>query len=246
MTIDLNADVGEGMDDGPLLEFVTSVNVACGMHAGDPSAIDRVVAQAASRKLNIGAHPGYADRENFGRTPVEMSRSALENLVLYQVGAVAAFARAQGVSLVHVKPHGALYHQAAASLDVAVAVAAAVKRFDGALILIGPPGSKLIDAGRAAGLRVAAEAFADRRYRTDGTLVPRGDLRALLADPEEAAEQALSIAREGVVVAVDGTRVEVRAETLCLHGDTPGAVTIAARVVERLNEEHVPVRAMRR
>jgi UPF0271 protein len=246
MTIDLNADVGEGMDDAPLLALVTSVNVACGMHAGDPSSIDRVVALAASRDLNIGAHPGFADRVNFGRSAVDMPPPALENLVLYQLGAVAAFVRAHGRALVHVKPHGALYHQAAASPEIARAVVSAVKRFDSKLILVGPPRSCLINGGREAGLRVATEAFADRRYLPNGALVPRDQARALLTDPDEAADQALSIAREGVVVALDGSRIEVAANTICLHGDTPGAAVIAARVCERLKSEHVTVAALGR
>ena len=246
MTIDLNADVGEGMNDEPLLAYVTSVNVACGMHAGDPSAIDRVTAQAASRGLNIGAHPGYADRANFGRAPVEMPPTDLENLILFQLGAVAGFARSHGAALVHVKPHGALYHRAAASLEVARAVAAATKRFDPGLVLIGPPGSYLIEAGAGAGLRVVAEAFADRRYLPNGSLVPRNQTGALLEDPEEAAKQCLSIEREGVVVALDGSRIEIHADTICLHADTPGAALIAARISERLKTEHVPVAPMRR
>jgi UPF0271 protein len=232
--IDLNADVGEGMDDAPVLAAVTSVNVACGMHAGDPTTIDRTVARAVELGLGIGAHPGYADKEHFGRDAVEMPLEDLENLVLYQVGAVAAFVRSHGGQLRHVKPHGALYHRASESLDVARAVASAVRRFDARLYLVGPPSSRLIDAGKEAGLPVAVEAFADRGYRPDGRLVARGQPGALHADPDRAAAQALGIARDGTVVATDGTTVRLRADTLCLHGDTPDAGRIAARVRERL------------
>jgi UPF0271 protein len=232
--IDLNADVGEGMDDAPVLAAVTSVNVACGMHAGDPITIERTVARAVELGLGIGAHPGYADKEHFGRNAVEMPLAQLEALILYQVGAVAGFVRSHGGELRHVKPHGALYHRASESSEVARAVASAVKRFDARLFLVGPPDSRLIEAGREAGLRVAVEAFADRGYRPDGRLVARGQPGALHADADQAAAQALGIARDGTVVATDGSGVRLRADTLCLHGDTPGAAKIAARVRERL------------
>jgi UPF0271 protein len=234
MKIDLNADVGEGMDDAPVLAAVTSVNVACGLHAGDAITIERTVARAVELGLGIGAHPGYADKEHFGRNAVEMPLADLEALILYQVGAVAGFVRSHGGELKHVKPHGALYHRASESAEVARAVASAVRRFDAGLFLVGPPDSRLIEAGREAGLRVAVEAFADRGYRSDGRLVPRGQAGALHADADQAAAQALSIARDGTVVATDGSVVHLRADTLCLHGDTPDAGKIAARVRERL------------
>ena len=231
--IDLNADVGEGMDDATVLPYVTSANVACGMHAGDPSVMDQTVELALSRGIRVGAHPGYPDRANFGRVTVEMAADEIENLVVYQVAALEGFVRSRGARLTHVKPHGALYHDAGEFPDVARAIAEGVRRVGTSLVLVGAAGSMLVGAGRDAGLTVAEEAFADRRYRADGTLVPRGEPGALVTDPDEAAEQAVRLAQERVVIANDGSRIEVRADTICLHGDTPGAADIARRIHER-------------
>lgn len=238
--MDLNADVGEGMDDALLLPYVTSVNVACGMHAGDPSAMDATVGLAIAQGVRVGAHPGYPDRENFGRSRMDMSADAIEALVLYQIGALDAFVRSRGGWLTHVKPHGALYHAGAEFPDVARAIADGVRRFRMGLILVGPAGSMLMEAGREAALPVAEEGFADRRYQPDGTLVPRGHPGALLT-AEEAAEQAVRIARDGVVSAQDGSTVRVHADTLCLHGDTPGAAAIARRIHERFREGGIAI-----
>lgn len=233
MSVDLNADVGEGMDDAELLPYVTSANVACGMHAGDPVTMDQTVELALSRGVRVGAHPGYPDRENFGRVAIEMAADEIENLVVYQVSALEGFVRSRGSRLTHVKPHGALYHSGAEFPDVARAIAEGVRRVGTELVLVGASGSMLVGAGREAGLPVAEEAFADRRYRSDGTLVPRGRPGALITDPDEAAEQAVQLARDGVVVADDSSRISVRADTICLHGDTPGAAEIARRIHER-------------
>ena len=231
--MDLNADVGEGMDDATVLPYVTSANVACGMHAGDPSVMDQTVELALSRGIRVGAHPGYPDRANFGRVTVEMAADEIENLVVYQVAALEGFVRSRGARLTHVKPHGALYHDAGEFPDIARAIADGVRRVGTSLVLVGAAGSMLVGAGREAGLTVAEEAFADRRYRADGTLVPRGEPGALVTDPDEAAEQAVRLAQERVVIANDGSRIEVRADTICLHGDTPGAADIARRIHER-------------
>ncbi len=244
MAIDINADVGEGMDDEELFPYVTSANIACGFHAGDPSTMDRTVANALSRGVHIGAHPGHADKANFGRIAVEIPGDQLEQLVLYQVAALDGFVRARGARLAHVKPHGALYHQANEFPDLARAIAEAVRRFDPSLVLVGAPGSLLLEAGLEAGLPVAGEGFADRRYRPDGTLVSRKEPGALLTDPAEAAEQAVHLARDGWVVASDGSRVAVKPETICLHGDTPGAASIARSVRERLAAEGIEVKAL--
>ncbi len=241
VTIDLNADVGEGMDDAALVPFLTSANVACGFHAGDPSAMDETVALALAHGVCVGAHPGFPDRENFGRRKMEMPADEIEKLVLYQVSALDGFVRSRGSTLTHVKPHGALYHSAAEFPDVARAVAEGVRRFRAGLILVGPPGSMLLEAGRDAGLPVAAEGFADRRYQPDGTLVARGEPDALLTDPDEAAEQAVTLARDGLALASGGARVAVRADTICLHGDTPGAASIARRIHERFREEGIRI-----
>jgi UPF0271 protein len=241
LSIDLNADVGEGMADEALLPYVTSVNVACGFHAGDPVTMDETVKAALARNVRVGAHPGFPDREHFGRVPVEMPAEAIENLVLYQVAALDGFVRSRGGALSHVKPHGALYHEGAEFPDVARAIAEGVRRFHAGLILLGAAGSMLLEAGRDAGLLVAAEAFADRRYLPDGTLVPRSRPDALLTDPEEAAAQALTLARDGFVAAADGSRLSLRPDSICLHGDTPGAAAIARRVSERLRQEGVRI-----
>jgi UPF0271 protein len=233
VSVDLNADVGEGMDDAQLLPYVTSANVACGVHAGDPVTMDQTVEMALMRGVRVGAHPGYPDRQNFGRVLVEMSADEIENLVVYQVAALEGFVRSRGGRMTHVKPHGALYHSGAEFPDVARAIAEGVRRVGTDLVLVGAAGSMLIGAGQEAGLPVAKEAFADRRYRADGTLVPRGRPGAVIVDPEEAAEQAVGLARDGIVVADDSSRLSIRADTICLHGDTPGAVEIARKIHER-------------
>jgi UPF0271 protein len=233
VSVDLNADVGEGMDDAQLLPYVTSANVACGIHAGDPVTMDQTVEIALSRGVRVGAHPGYPDRENFGRVLVEMSADEIENLIVYQVAALGGFVRSRGGRMTHVKPHGALYHSGAEFPDVARAIAEGVRRVGSDLVLVGAAGSMLIGAGQEAGLPVAEEAFADRRYRADGTLVPRGRPGAVIVDPDEAAEQAVGLARDRLVVAEDSSRLSIRADTICLHGDTPGAVEIARRIHER-------------
>ncbi len=241
MSIDLNADVGEGLDDSALLPFVTSANVACGLHAGDPFSMDETVAAALSQGVRVGAHPGYPDPANFGRLRVEMSADAVEALVLYQISALDGFVRSRGGTMTHVKPHGALYHAAAEFPDVARAIAEAVRRLRPSLVLFGPPGSLLMEAGREAGLPVAAEAFADRRYLPDGSLVPRTERGAVLSSPDEAAEQALSLARDGRVITNQGTTISVHADTLCIHGDTPGAPEFARRIHERFREEGIRI-----
>lgn len=232
--MDLNADLGEGMDDAAILPFLTSANVACGLHAGGPLVMDRTVALALERGVRVGAHPSYADRENFGRTAQQLSREEVRALVLYQVAALDGLVRARGGSLRHVKAHGALYNQAAKDAGLAAAIADAVRAFRRDLLLVGLAGSLQIEAARSAGLDAAGEAFADRRYLPDGSLMPRSQPGAVLHDPAEVAEQALSIARDGFAVASDGSRVRIDAQTLCLHGDTPGAVRMAQAVHGKL------------
>lgn len=237
--MDLNADLGEGMDDGPVLPFLTSASIACGVHAGSPFIMDRVVSLALSRRVQVGAHPGYADRENFGRAAVDLPPDELRALVLYQVAALDGFVRAHGGRLAHVKTHGALYNRAARDLTAATAIAEAVRAYGGDLIVVGLAGSVQLGAARLAGLRAAGEAFADRRYLPDATLMPRSEPGAVLRDPKEAAEQAALIAREGCAVASDGSRVRIDADTLCLHGDTAGAAGIARAVRDRLESDGV-------
>lgn len=248
--IDLNSDVGESFgrytlgNDEELMPFVTSANIACGLHAGDPVVMDHTVRLARAYGVDIGAHPSLPDLQGFGRRAMEISSDEAEAFVLYQIGALAAFVRDMNGELTHVKAHGALYNQAVEDRRLADAVARAVYRFDPSLILVALSGSDLLEAGREAGLRVASEAFADRAYEPDGTLRSRTFHGALLENPEEAARQALSIARDGVVIAHDGSRVAVQADTICLHGDTPGALAIARAVRKALNEAGVEVKPL--
>jgi len=243
--IDLNADLGEGFgawrlgDDDGLLEVVTSANVACGFHAGDPATMQRVCARAAERGVAIGAQVGYHDLAGFGRRRIDISPADLLADVLYQVGALDAFARAAGSRVRYVKPHGALYNTAADDAVQAGAIAAAVTAFDPALPLLGLPASALADAAATQGIPFVAEAFADRAYLPSGRLVPRGEPGAVLTDEAVVVDQAISIARDGHVRAVDGSLVAVSAVSLCLHGDTPGAVTLARAVRAALTERGI-------
>lgn len=242
--IDLNADVGEGAgDDTALIPLLSSVNIACGFHAGDPVTIERTVRLAVAAGVAVGAHPGYPDRDGFGRRAMAMPAADLEAAVLYQVAAVAAFARDAGVALRHVKAHGALYNTAARSPEVAAAIARAVRRCSADLVLVGLAGSALLDAGHDAGLAVASEAFPDRAYEPDGSLRSRTLPGAVLSSSAAVAERAVEMGRDGTVTAHDGTRIGVRADTLCLHGDTPGAVEHAKAVRAALAAAGIDVRA---
>jgi UPF0271 protein len=251
--IDLNVDVGEGFgrwsfgDEATLIRCATSVNVACGFHAGDPRVMNRTVGLAVGAGAAIGAHPGYWDLRGFGRREMAADPEEVENDVLYQVGALAAFARSHGAALVHVKPHGALYNQAARDETLARAVARGVRRADEALVLVGLASSSVMRRAAAeAGLRFAGEAFADRAYEADGSLRSRRSADAIVSDPQAAAQQAVRIARDGIVATPDGREVAVRAETLCLHGDTPGAATVAGAVRAALESAGIAVRPLAR
>lgn len=246
--IDLNADVGEGLgpwpmgSDATLIPLVTSVNVACGFHGGDPLTIRRTVCLALEHGVAVGAHPGYPDLVGFGRRDMDLSPEELEAAVLYQVAALQGIVRAEGGTLVHVKPHGALYNRAAIDPAVAAPIARAVARLAAGLRLVGPPGSVLLAAGAEAGIPCLAEAFADRVYEADGSLRSRRLPGALREDPAAAAAQAVGIAGRGQVTASDGTVLPLRADTLCIHGDTPGAAAIARAVREALAAAGVDVR----
>jgi len=234
-SIDLNADVGEGMgQDQDLLPFVTSANVACGIHAGDPRTMSQTVELARRHGVAVGAHPSYPDRAGFGRRPMALTEGEIEGCVSIQVRALAEIAALYGVSLRHVKPHGAMYNVAAQDLVVASAIARAVAALDPSLVLVGLAGSALIEAGRQAGLRTASEGFADRGYRADGSLVPRGEPGDVLHDPGVVVPRAVAMVQEGAVTAVDGTRVALQVETLCVHGDTRNAAALAARLKQGL------------
>jgi 5-oxoprolinase (ATP-hydrolysing) subunit A len=242
--VDLNADVGEGFDDESLFPCLTSCNIACGAHAGDAKTMRATLEGARRRGVSCGAHPGYPDRENFGRLDVPLTLEEIGDTVAAQVAALQAAARPLGIRITHVKPHGALYHACSRRSDVARAVAQAVARRERDAVLVGFAGSALLVEGKRAGLRVAGEGFADRLYLADGNLAPRSLAGSVLESSEEAARQALSIVRDGSVLAPDGTRLEIEAQTICLHGDTPGAAKIAAAVRRMLEEAGVELRSL--
>jgi UPF0271 protein len=250
MVVDLNSDVGEGFGawsigaDRELMPLITSANIACGFHAGDPDAMRATVDLARRHGVAVGAHPGYPDRQGFGRRRMDLTPAEIESAVLYQIGAIYAFTRAAGVPLAHVKPHGALYNFAARDPAASEAIARAVRSFSAELILVGLAGSLLIKAAEAAGIPHAAEAFVDRAYAPDGSLRPRTLPGAVLTDPQAAVAQAVGIARDGAVRTPEGS-IAVHADTLCLHGDTPGAVQLARAVREGLTAAGVQLRPLK-
>ncbi|WP_018924958.1 LamB/YcsF family protein [Salsuginibacillus kocurii] len=235
-TVDVNCDLGESFGrytlgrDADVLKEVTSANVACGFHAGDPLVMRQTVRLAREHGVSVGAHPGFPDLQGFGRRMLDASAEEVYAMVVYQIGALAAFADAEGVQLQHVKPHGALYNAAGADRELADAVAAAVKDVDSSLVLYGLSGSELVRAGEAAGLYTANEVFADRAYNPDGSLVGRKDPRAMITDEEEAVKRVIRMVTEAKVEAVDGTDIERPADTICVHGDEPEALAFASHL----------------
>jgi UPF0271 protein len=250
--IDLNCDVGEAPEavfDGTqesLMRSLTSVNVACGGHAGELLTMKATVEQALRWNVAVGAHPGYPDRANFGRVELNMRAEEISDFVFEQVRTLAEVAAGCGASVTHVKPHGALYNQAARNRVLAGAIADGVARSGREVVLIGLAGSFMLEAFREAGFRVGAEAFADRRYEPDGSLRSRKFGDALISDPAEAAQQALGIAERGTIVVRDGREITVNAQTICIHGDTPGAPEIAAAVAETLRRAGVELKPISR
>ncbi|MFJ4816907.1 LamB/YcsF family protein [Streptomyces sp. NPDC088801] len=248
-SIDLNADLGEGFgrwrltDDERLLSVVTSANVACGFHAGDAVTMRRVCELAAERGVRIGAQVSYRDLAGFGRRAMDVPPAELAAEVAYQIGALEVFARAAGARVAYVKPHGALYNRVVHDEEQAAAVVDGVLLADAALPVLGLPDSRLLVLAGKAGLPVVTEAFADRAYTDAGTLVPRTLEGAVVTDPDAVVERSLALARSGEVVSRSGTRIGVRARSLCLHGDTPGAVELARRVREGLEASGVLVEA---
>ncbi|MGA2900643.1 MAG: 5-oxoprolinase subunit PxpA [Candidatus Acidiferrales bacterium] len=249
--IDLNCDMGElpeAILDGTqesLMPSLTSVNIACGGHAGDTQTIKTTIEQALRWNLVLGAHPGYPDRANFGRLELNLPAEAIADSVFEQVQALAKAAAAYGARVAHVKPHGALYNQAVGNRVLAEAIAKGVSRWNRDVILVGLAGTSMLDVFRQAGFRVVAEAFADRRYEANGTLRARKFDDALIRDPGEAGRQALQIVERGTVTAHDGSEVSVNAQTICIHGDTPGASKIAAAVAQTLRRAGVELSALR-
>ena len=249
-TLDLNCDMGEGFgawtmgDDGALLDHVTSANIACGFHAGDPGTIHRTVKLALEKGVAVGAHPSLPDLQGFGRRRMNVSAQEAYDLVVYQVGALAGFAAACGGKLSHVKAHGALYNMAAKDTKLAQAIAQAVKDFDSRLVLFGLAGSELVRAGEQAGLKTANEVFADRTYQADGSLTPRTQPDAMIQDSALALAQVKRMLEEGKVKSINGPDVAVKADTLCIHGDEPGAVEFARSIRAALDADGVRVAAI--
>jgi UPF0271 protein len=250
--IDLNSDLGEAFgpwpmgQDAQLMPIISSANVACGFHAGDPATMRATVRLARAHGVAVGAHPGFPDLVGFGRREMEVRPQEVEDLVLYQIGALAAIARSEGVRLQHVKAHGALYNMACRDESLAEAIARAVLAFDPTLVLFGLPGSALIQAGLDAGLPVASEAFADRAYEADGSLTPRSRPGSVIHDVDTVVERAVRMVTDQTVAASDGTPIRFEADTLCLHGDTPGAAALAQAIRKGLEDAGVTVTSLTR
>ena len=245
--VDLNADLGEGSGhDNELFELISSASIATGFHAGDSDTMHAAVCAAKEHGVAVGAHPSFFDRENFGRKELKMPNEEVFDAVAYQLGIFQAIASALDVRPNHVKPHGALYNMAVRDPELADAIARAIKSVDPKLILFAPDNSELARAGEAHDVQIAREIFADRNYLNDGWLVPRTRPDALLRDPEEAAQRVLRMLREGKVHSVEGRDVDVRGETICVHGDTPGAVEFARELRTQLEREGVSIRAPKR
>lgn len=244
-TIDLNCDIGEGLEnDLRLMQIVSSVNIACGFHAGNPAIIRKTIDEAIQTGVAIGAHPGYPDRENFGRRSLDLPRREVFDSMLYQIAAVKGMCEALGGRLNHVKPHGALYNQAAKDPGLASVIAEAVQAIDRNLILYGLSGSFLITEAKKIGLHTVSEVFADRTYQSDGTLTPRSCTNALITDPLIAVAQVKGMIESGKVVSIEGNEVEINAETVCIHGDGPHAIEFAEAIAESLRKSGVNISAV--
>jgi UPF0271 protein len=250
MRIDINSDVGESFGaytighDAGLMKSITSANIAAGFHGGDPSVLRETIRQAKTHGVAVGAHPGFPDLVGFGRRELNVTPTEAEDFVLYQVAAVAGVAAAEGVALQHVKPHGALFNMAVRNAELSAAIARAVAAVDRSLILFGLPGSEILRAGRAAGLRVAAEVFADRAYEPDGSLASRRKPGSVIHDPDAVVARAVRMVKDRVVVATDGTVVHLDADTMCVHGDTPGSDDLAAKIRAGLEAAGITVKAI--
>jgi UPF0271 protein len=251
-SIDLNCDLGESFGrwslghDAEVMESITSANVACGYHAGDPNVMRDTVRLARTKGVAVGAHPGFPDLVGFGRRNMTASPREVEDFVLYQIGALHAIAAVEGVKLHHVKAHGALYNMAIRDRPLADAIARAVAAFDRSLILFGLPATELLRAGEAAGLEVAPEGFADRAYEPDGSLTPRSRAGAVIHDPDEVVKRAVRMARDGVVTATNGQDIPMLVATICTHGDTPGSHELTRLLRAGLEREGIQVRAQGR
>jgi 5-oxoprolinase (ATP-hydrolysing) subunit A len=250
MKIDVNCDMGESFgrytlgNDAALIQHISSANIACGLHAGDPQVMDKTVLLAIKNGVAIGAHPGYPDLQGFGRRTMDLSPEEIEAFILFQIGALYGFVRSSGGEIVHVKPHGALYNQAAKDREPARAIAKAVKRFSGSLILVGLAGSLLVEMGAEAGLRTANEGFPERGYNPDGTLMSRKLPGAVIDSPEKAATQALNLVRNGIRVSMGGKESVIQVDTLCIHGDSPNALAVSRAIRETLKDNQIDVKRL--
>jgi len=248
--IDLNCDMGESFGpwkmgaDAEVMPNITSANVACGAHAGDPGVMRRTIRAAKQHGVAVGAHPGFADLQGFGRREMQADPAEVEDSLIAQIGALAAMARAEAAPLRHVKAHGALYNMAARDRKLADAVARAIKAFDASLVMFGLPKSPLIEAGIAAGLRVAAEGFADRSYEADGSLTPRSRPGAVIHDAAVVVDRAVRMVRDGVVLTSEGREIPLKVDTICVHGDTPGAPDLTRRIRAGLEAAGISVRSL--
>lgn len=247
--VDLNCDLGESFGnykigvDEEILPFVTSANIACGFHAGDPAVMHKTVKLAIENKVSIGAHPGLPDLLGFGRRNMNISPQEAYDMVVYQIGALNAFVKAEGGKLQHVKPHGALYNMAAKNEILAQAIAEAIYRVDSQLILFGLSGSELIKAGESAGLRTASEVFADRTYQIDGSLTPRNERNAVITNEGEAIKQVIKMVTEGTVLCQQGFDIPIKADTICLHGDGVHALAFAKEINRQLKDFKVNIKS---
>ncbi|AOV07121.1 5-oxoprolinase subunit PxpA [Sporosarcina ureilytica] len=246
-TIDLNADIGESFgayiigNDEEILPFISSANIACGFHAGDPSIMRKTVTLALKHNVAIGAHPGFQDAVGFGRREIKVTPEEVYELTLYQIGALQAFVTAEGSTLQHVKPHGALYNMSAKDALLAEAVARAIYHFNPELLLYGLANSELIRAGKKFGLQTVGETFADRTYQYDGSLTPRNHPHALIANTETAIEQVLQIVKEQRVIAIDGSTIKLHGQTVCIHGDAENALQFAQQISATLQKENISI-----
>lgn len=244
MQIDLNADLGEGAPhDRELLTIVSSASISCGVHAGDADSIANAIRLAQAHGVRIGAHPSFPDRENFGRKAMQMPLPSLRNHLLYQLHALRGMAQTQGVQLTHIKPHGALYNQAATDAKLAEGLALILQEFDSSLAIVGLAGGQLQRYVRQLGMTAIAEGFADRRYAADGTLLPRSHPQAIIDDPQQAVAQCLEMICEGRVTTLEGQRIDMRVDTLCLHGDTAQALVFAQCLASALNDAGIKISA---
>lgn len=249
-TIDLNCDLGEsfgaytiGMDE-EVLPYITSANVACGFHASDPLIMQKTVQTAKKYQVHVGAHPGFPDLAGFGRRNMQMSPAEIKAMIQYQVGALMAFCMAEKISMQHVKPHGALYNMAVKDAKMAEAICEGIAEVNEGLILLGPAGSELLKAAKSCGLSVAREVFADRAYEEDGSLVARSKPGAMITDEEEAICRVIQMIKKGTVKAITGREIEVQADSVCMHGDSPKALAFVKKISRALQEEEIQIRSM--